>query len=56
MIGAFILSFLHFLKIFENNNYMKKSKEFLVEEIFNSTSKESVYKGKDNDWEKQSKL
>lgn len=56
MIGAFILSFLHFLKIFENNNCMKKCKEFLIEDIINSTSKESVYKGKDNDWEKQTKF
>ena len=35
---------------------MKKHIEFENEEIINSSSKERVYKGKEYDWEKQSKL
>lgn len=35
---------------------MKKSKEFILEDIINASSKESLYKGKDNDWEKQAKF
>ena len=35
---------------------MKKVKEFEIEEVINSSSRESFYKGKKYDWEKQSKL
>lgn len=35
---------------------MKKVKEFISEEEINSSSRESFYKGKEYDWEKQSKL
>ncbi len=35
---------------------MKKVKEFESEEVINSSSRESYYKGKEYDWEKQAKL
>ena len=55
-VDIYFIIFLYFLNFNENNNYMKKSIEISNEEVKSSSSKESLYRIKENDWQKQTKL